>query len=204
MSQADRLYRELNSYIRQVERNFLAKHLKNPLASPKIYDYPVSAYSVLCHSGFEEYFEQISHAALNHSMALWANKQRTNQCLLSLIAHYPTENKKLKKRGGTLTDKFLGARLNEAKSKFEYDVRNNHGAGRQYIEKLLGPVGIDVTSNTIWHASLESLVTYRGEVAHTRHTTFIRSPNDVNTWINDCLLLCDDVRKQTNKILSSR
>ncbi len=207
MTAVDNLYQALTTHVAELENTLLKGALGNPLAVPDDYKYHVRAYCVLCHAALEEYFEEVAMMVMTHSIDAWLNRRVFNDCLLSLISHYHVKIEEAD--GKTLRRAFdlLRDSLNEVKGKFSTYIRvENHGADLKYLQKLMEPVGVDITSNVQLLGSLQSLASERGEFAHramnTARVSTIQAPEDARSLVEDCLTLCEDIKNKANRYLT--
>jgi hypothetical protein len=81
--------------------------------------------------------------------------------------------------------------LDEVKTKVSLDIYENHGITVEHMRALFIPLGVDVPSDPILVASLESLVAMRHQWAHHDHrrAKVLKSAKDVQTTVADCVAL---------------
>jgi hypothetical protein len=209
MSSVDNLYNQLKTYMEHLRITFLDKYLHDPLANPQEYELQIRAYCVLAHAALEEYFENVAVNVLSECINQWKNSGKLQDSLIAISIHYLAQEPKkdLPSIKGAENqvhkfDSLLKGILALAEAWFkDYAFQKNHGAGISYLKRLLQPVGIDISNNIIQLASLDFLVTRRGDVAHTfsKQITTSHTPQAFLNSISDCLDLCDDIRSNANK-----
>ena len=59
---------------------------------------------------------------------------------------------------------------------------------------MLLSVGLDVPDDARWLGSLKQLAGQRGDLAHKSHVKKIPSPEDVQTWVKDCMEMFAKIR----------
>lgn len=70
----DDKYKELESYIVELEQTFIAKHIPaKPEATPENYMFDVKSYCILSYAALEEYFETIALKVMDESIDCFLN-----------------------------------------------------------------------------------------------------------------------------------
>jgi hypothetical protein len=203
MSKPDDLYNELRQIITEIEAKFIQPYLPpDPESKPATFALDVKSYCILAHAAFEDYFEQVSLAVMEHLLlAVYDGRRKIDRGLLIFLGTYGgqiTIEDETKKTFDHLRESF-----EHAKSAFSDYVFNNHGISpKKYLAQLMLPVGVDVPQDPNWLNSLDQLAKERGQYAHKGAVTRILSPEDAKNYVADCLLLSDSIKKQAEKKIS--
>jgi len=209
MANIDKLYTDMESYIQSLEGSYLSKHLTDPTSTPTDYDLDVKSYCILCHAAFEEFAETIAVTVMNQTVDNFVLHHRVTESLVSLMhfkssgESYLNKTEEEDKIEIITSYNYIRERLSEVKDRFSKEVFNNHGVSLKYIKQLLMPVAIDVPNDPTWLNSLKQLAKERGAYAHKflDKGTIKRSiaPEDAKTIVNDCVLLCHDIKEKAKK-----
>ena len=204
-----KLYKELKSDLVRIEKVHIRRFLKKPLASPTEYELSVKAYLLLCHAAFEEFMEEIAIEVLNaieNNYKLHKKYSMALVCLTHFRSSYASELNKdqYDDEAFSIYTHFRKA-LEELKASFSNYIHGNQGAGIKYINRVMVPLGIQVTTDPGLLDSLKKLARERGHYAHKRKDgPAIRhslNPEDAKTVVSDCVLVFKDIRDKAMKLM---
>lgn len=201
MSKFDDFYTILDSHLRILESQFIARFLPaNPLTPPSDYEHFVKAYCILSHAAIEEYFESVSLGVMSQSLDEWQNHRKNTDTLATLISCFGlkiTIDDNENNRETKVFD-YLRAVFDEAKRKLSQEINENHGISAKYLRKLMIPVAISIVDDVSLLNSLKQLAKARGEYAHKQLIKTVLAPEDAKSYVEDCLKICEDIRAKAN------
>ena len=175
MNEFEKLLIELKEYIQKLEVTFIHQFIDDPTARPDEYEFHVKAYCVLCHAALEQYFEDIAREIMNQYLKEWTNPHKYTDTLVTFVSYYGAE--------------------------FKDNVDKNNRISPRHLRRLLIPVAIEIPDDPNLTNSLNKLVHARGDYAHTRLRR-VPAPEDVRSYVQDWLELCEDVKVQAeNKLI---
>lgn len=204
-----KLYGELKSDLLRIEKAHIRRYLNKPLASPVEYELSVKAYMLLCHAAFEEFMEEVATELLSSIERNYIGKRKYSKALACLLHFRPS-------RSSQLTDEkydedpflvftHIRESLKEIKTSFSVEIHKNHGAGIKYVNRILIPLGVEVTTDPTLLDSLKKLASERGHYAHKRREGgSIRhsiSPEDAKAIVSDCIGVFKDIRDKAMKLI---
>ncbi len=205
----DQIYRNTDNYIQSLEASFISKHIANPLATPDDYDYDVKSFCVLCHAALEDYAESVAIKVMSHSIEEYTLNHKIYESLITLL-HFKSNKgqnyfDKLKDNDLKTTYDYIRETLSDIKSSFSKEIlMQNHGASLKYLRQIFMPVALNIPNDVILLNSLSILAVERGFYAHRflDNGVLKRSiePEKAKDIMDDCLLLCWEIRNQAQKI----
>jgi len=204
-----KLYRDLKSDLVRIEKVHIRRFLKKPLATPSEYELSVKAYLLLCHAAFEEFMEEIATELLTSIEVNYIKHQKYSKALACLL-HFRSSNASELQNEKFKDDPFLvfthiRTSLDSIKASFANDIYNNNGAGIKYINRIMVPLGVQVTTDAGLLDSLKKLAKERGHYAHKRKSGgAIRhslSPEDAKRVVSDCIKVFKDIRDKAIKLI---
>lgn len=200
MTEFDNKYVALKEYIEELEKKFITQFLVPDLSiDAHVYELDVRAYCMLSHAAFEHYFEDVAEKVMIKSIDNWLSpkKKKINEALLALAVY--SEEKLLYEEGSEIPSKQIENILHSTKRKLSTRIRvDNHGISIEHLSKFLHPIGLYIKDDINLRNSLNQLVRHRGLYAHQGRVRNILSPEIAKTYVSDCLILCDDLRKKAN------
>jgi hypothetical protein len=199
MSVIESYFDGLLARVCELEDRFIQPFLPvDPLLPPSAYELDVRAYCVLCHAALEEFVEKVVMYMMTEAVDGWLATRDVTDTLLTLVGYYRLEITIEEEEDQPQARVFdlLRKMLAKAKKNFSGEVSINHGVSLKYLRKLLIPVALDVPDNAIWLNSLAQLAKERGAYAHSGQLSKVLAPEDAQTYVFDCLLLCDEIRRQ--------
>jgi len=199
----DNQYDVLVDYMRDLAEKFILRYLPpKPEEGPEIYGLDVRSYCLLAHAALEEFFENIAIHVMHESVICFL-KGNLRRPLLSIISH--AKNRLRVDEVNDINEQtvFDCTRniLDDFKSQFSKEVYDNHGTSIDCLRKILMPVYINIPDNVNWRNSLKQLTKDRGSIAHKQVVDRIPSPEDVYTYVKDCLKMAKNVRDQAKRLL---
>ena len=93
---------------------------------------------------------------------------------------------------------YLRPLIDDAKEEFSRFVVKNHGVSLIYLRNLLTPAAIEVKPDPNLLNSLGKLAEGRGTYAHKGRVKTVLPPEDAKRYVEDVLVLCDDIRDQAS------
>lgn len=205
MTEFDKKYIALKEYIGELERKFIARFLvPDLLIDAEVYELDVRAFCILSHAAFEHYFEEVAEKVMIKSIDNWiGEKKKINDSLLALAVF--SEDKLQYEEDSQTPNIQLEEIFSNTKRKLSTKIRvENHGISIEHLSKFLHPVGLHIKDDINLRNSLNQLVRQRGLYAHQGRVRNILSPEIAKTYVQDCLCLCDDLRKKANSKFRSR
>lgn len=149
----------------------------------------LSAYVVLAHAAFEEYFEALATWGLDMAVEDWRH-QRIRKSAATLILHVGKVSAVSDDTPEDRAFERVRAELDRVKKSFSnFITRDNHGISAKYLKRLFYPLGVDLPPDVRMMASLDTLAGLRGTAAHTATRGAKRQldPNDTKKIVTDCL-----------------
>ena len=208
------LFTELKNYIEKVKLQFLKEHLDNPLASPDDFELAVKSFCILSHAAFEEFIEKVCLKVLSSSIDDYILQQRISKPLITL-AHFKensNDNFFTKDAESLTIDNIVTVfdynreMLRRIKVKFSKEISDNHGISLKYLRRILTPLSLDIPREVNWINSLQKLAYARGNYAHrfidTGRIENVIEPEEADTIVGDCLLLCEEIKKRAISIMN--
>lgn len=178
----------LQRFVRELESRYLVPHMKPSLVPPsrgEILD--VAAFVVLTHGAIENFVEGLTLWMSDKVAKNWTKKRRVTRSTASLLLR----TKCGIEDGSNVATPFdvIRAALDEAKSERSSAVHDNNGIELKHVRGLLGPLGVDIPSDPLLVASLDSLVAMRHQWAHQNRfgAQTSRSAVAVKKTADDCL-----------------
>jgi len=201
----DALYTDLVAHIQGLSAKFVNHYIPAVAGiAPSVYEYEVRAYCVLSHAAFEDFVESVAMEVVKHSTTEWINTRRVDDVLLSMLS-WNSERLKIdddEMNGETRNFEYLRPLIDSAKKAYSRDVHLNHGVSILYLRNLLVPIAIDIKQDANLLNSLKKLSDGRGEYAHKGKVRSIMPPEDAKNYVNDCLVMCEDIKtKALEKLL---
>jgi hypothetical protein len=182
--------KSLERSVKEIEEHFLTPHLGPPtLAAPSRKEsLDVAAYVVLVHGALENFAEGLALWVLDKSVSNWTMRKKTTRSVVSLLLYQkipPDDAQPL-----PVFDNIRTA-LDESKTRMSNVIKNNHGISLDNLRTLFTPLGVNVPTDTVQIASLDSLISMRHQWAHQdrRSAKVFKSAKDVQTTVSDCLKL---------------
>jgi len=206
MTEFDKKFEYLKVYIDELEKKFISEFLIPDLTiDAEVYELDVRAYCILSHAAFEHYFEEIAEKVMIKSMDNWLSpKKEINDSLLALAA-YSEDRLKYDENKSEVSSVQIAEIFRLTKGRLSTKIRmENHGISIEHLGKILLPVGLHIKQDINLRNSLNQLVRQRGLYAHQGRVRNILSPEVAKTYVKDCLLLCDDLRKKANAIFRKK
>jgi hypothetical protein len=200
MTEFDKKFNNLKIYIDELEKKFILGFLVPDLTiNAEAYELDVRAYCILSHAAFEHYFEEVAEKVMIKSMDNWLSPKKViNDSLLALAA-YSEDRLKYDENKSEVFSEHLEAIFRSTKTRLSTRIRmENHGISIEHLGKILMPVGLYIKQDINLRNSLNQLVRQRGLYAHQGRVRNILSPEIAKIYVQDCLLLCDDLRKKAN------
>lgn len=200
MTEFDKKFEYLKIYINELDNKFISGFLVPDLTvDAEVYELDVRAYCILSHAAFEHYFEEIAEKVMIKSLDNWLGpKKEINDSLLALAA-YSEDRLEYHESKSEVSSIQIEEIFRSTKSKLSTRIRmENHGISIKHLGKILLPVGLYIKQDINLRNSLNQLVRQRGLYAHQGRVRNILSPEVAKTYVKDCLLLCDDLRKKAN------
>lgn len=193
LEQPSQLFRNLKRNIKHLQSRYLNRHLRTAPtgATPSTpYSLDVSAFAVLSHAEFEQFFEETALWVLDEAETIWLTQQHTCRALVALLAYAGDPP--------SFDSGFFDAirlRMKTLKPNHSKLVESNNGVGIEYLKKLFRPLGLHIPDDARQVAALASLAKIRGDRAH-RGLLGARIPLDakaVNLSVTDCLPIASDL-----------
>jgi len=197
MADVNVLYTDLEKYIGELTAKFIDVYLPaNPGTPPSAYTHEVMAYSVLCHAAFEEFIEEVVLAVADNAVSQWIMARKVTDTITALLCWHGAKLKIDQNENAQETKPFdyLRPLIEDAKAAFSGEVKRNHGVSILYLRGLLIPVAIEIKQDANLLNSLKQLADGRGNYAHKRRVKTVLAPEDAKRYVQDVLILCDDVR----------
>jgi hypothetical protein len=206
MADIDKLYTDVDGYIRQLEATYLAKYIADKTSSPTDYDNDVKSFCILSHAAVEEFSETVAITVMNKTVENFIIHHKVTESLVTLM-HFKSNGEGFLAKSEdddkiTIVSSYdyIRERLAEIKDRFSKEVFNNHGASLKYLKQLFMPVSVDVPSDPTLLNSLKLLAKERGSYAH----KFLEkgaikksiAPEDAKTIVTDCLKLCFEIKEK--------
>ena len=166
---ASRRYNKLVYRITSIERNLLPpiKILGN--YTKKESDL-IRSYILLAHAEVESYLEDIAKEKAKSALDKWNGSRKKSNCLLSLMTFMGGEINWSSANNNTKYE--LATRLNRTVVHYIATLDKNHGIKSNNVLNILLPLGIEINEfDQAWLATMDSFGSFRGELAHTTHST---------------------------------
>lgn len=205
MADLDVLYTDIESYLQDLEKNYLSKHIATKTATPDDYSNDVKSYCVLSHATFEEFMETIAITLMHKTVDDFIMHHKITESLVALMHFKSNGEGYLVKENADVNQTntsydYIRLRLLEIKGRFSKEVFNNHGISLKYLKQLLLPLAIDISTDPTMMNSLGVLARERGSYAHRflEKGTIKKSiaPEDAKIIVDDCFKLCFDVKEK--------
>lgn len=201
MVKPDVAYNHLQTTIQALETTFvspaLAVRTLSAMSKPEILH--LSAYVVLSHAAFEEYFEALASWGLETAVSDWiAGNARA--AATTLILHAGKVSAVDEDTPDSRSYDRVRIELDRLKTRFSgFITRENHGISVKYLKRLFYPLGVDIPANVRWMSSLETLAGLRGAAAHTstRGAKKQLDPAATTKIVSDCLELALELKQRT-------
>jgi hypothetical protein len=189
----------LSEYIKELAEKFVNHFLPaDPATPPDAYTLDVRAYCLLAHAAFEEFIEAVALEVLERAANHWLLHRTVSDVLLTLLCWHGSALKIDTNEGSAETKNFdyLRPIIEDAKATFSLVIHNNHGISILHLRSLLTPLAIDIKQDAGLLNSLKQLTEGRGLYAHRGKVKSVLAPEDAKNYVDDCLALCDDVKKK--------
>jgi hypothetical protein len=197
----------LSEHIEKLNIDFLAPFIPTrPEHTEVDFGNSVKAYCVLSHAAFEEFVENISLLLMSKNIEGWMARKDYYDTTIMLIGGYGINVKIVDDEAKNQDKSFdlLRAAFEEIKQKHSKAIHDNHGFSVSYLRKALTPVFVDVPSDPVLLASLETLADARGSFAHkfSPNAHYLEkkgkarrpvAPEQAQKIILDCLELCRQI-----------
>ncbi len=205
MAAPDLEFTNLKSTIESLEATFMLPALvartRRTLSKSELLC--LSAYVVLSHAAFEEYFEDLAIWALDAAVEDWRHGN-IRQAAVTLVLHLGKPFPVDEHSSPTGAYDRVREELDRLKPPFSrFITKDNHGMSLKYLKKLFYPLGVDIPNDVRMMASLDTLAGLRGALAHTstRGAKKHLDPRDTIEIVNDCLDLAEAMK---NRVLAIR
>jgi hypothetical protein len=211
-SDLKKLFRELKSDINRIERAYIRKFLKTPLATPEKYELSVKAYCVLCHAAFEQFAEEVANIVLTQVVEDYKNNQKVSLAIVNLL-HFMTSGtgslgKDEYRSAPLVIYDYIRVTLEKVKgtlSNFINGDNGNNGIGVKNLNKLFVPLGIEVPRDPSLLNSLKLLSNERGHYAHKRKDGGVirhsLAPEDARKVVTDCIEIFKQIKDEALKLV---
>jgi hypothetical protein len=183
---------ELRRFIRELEEQFLVRHLSGPALDPPTTaeQLDAAAYVVLSHGALERFVEGLALWVLERAVDSWKLKKRTTASTVSMLWYSGAPS--LPKDGDRTASVFDRVRraMDEEKRIVSDRINDNHGVSARHLQTLFYPLGVNVPDDTVLIPSLEKVATMRHQWAHQYHfgARVVTSAPDVKKVVDDCLV----------------
>jgi len=183
-------FRRLERFVRELELKYLAPHMKPSLAPPsRDEQLDVAAFVVLTHGAIENFIEGLTIWMADRVAKNWLNRHRVTRSTAALLFRAKCkidEDTNLK-----TTFDVIRTALDEAKADRTTAVHKNNGIELKHMRQLLAPLGVDIPTDPLLAASLDTLVLIRHQWAHQNRfgAQTPRNAVDVKKTADDCLAL---------------
>lgn len=200
MPTPDIAFNNLKAIIESLEATFitpaLASRALRTLSKPELLY--LSAYVVLAHAAFEEYFEELATWALDAAVEDWRHG-KVRQAAAALLLHHGKPSPVDEDTSPAGAYDRVREELERLKTPFSrFIVKDNHGISLKYLKKLFYPLGVDMPSSVRMMGSLDTFAGLRGAAAHTatRGAKKHKDPGDTTKIVNDCLDLAEEMKRR--------
>lgn len=215
MQEINTLYINLETYLEALYGKFLWRY-EALNTSTEDYRFDFKAYCLLAHSAFEEYFEEITRIVSEYSIKNWLNHRKTCIAILALLGSSKEESRlkhedEKNKNGSFIPQRViqdnLDGVLRSIQGQMQEKVIDKHNTiYLSDLRKMLTPVGVDVTNDTVKIASLNELIKARGDFAHkSTLNTVVQNiqPLNMKDHVDTCLEICKEVRNSAITALNN-
>jgi hypothetical protein len=195
--------KQLKRFVGKLEKHFLLPHLGvitlTPPSDAEVLD--VASYIVLTHGAFENFIEGLSLWALKRLEQSWLLNKRATRCTASLLLFHPVPGENTPPGAASTVFNTIRLAVIEAKSDLSNKIQQNNGITPRHLKSLFRPLGVEIPSDPVLTASLDSLVSMRHEWAHQSRfgATVRRSARDVQMTVMDCISFAEKLSEEVRK-----
>lgn len=211
MENVEKAFASLVKEVKELESRYIGGYLPaNPEVKPEDFEHDVKAFCVLAHAALEEFVEALSDALMVKLINQFLEKKITLSTASFLLAYgrgISVEDDEAESQASCFNQ--IRLTLDEGKKQHSKILMDNHGFSVRYLRSILTPVGLNVPSTPLLD-SVKKLADARGTFAHSRAKLALYGgyraaktpmvPEEAQTIVNDCLDLCDGLKKQAESL----
>lgn len=190
--------RVLKKFVTTLERRFLTPYLPvGRLEAPAPDEtLNVGAYIVLTHGALENFVEGLALWVLSKVVKKWTISKKATRSTASALLYQPVpplDNPDIT----TIYDN-LRESLNAANQSLSQTIQENNGITPRHLHVLFYPLGVDVPSDPLLIASLESVISMRHYWAHQYRygASVVKSAADAKLAVGDCLVFAERLARE--------